>query len=738
MRSLLLTLTSIAVASASYGALAELNVAEGTIESPDGIYTARDMTLVSDFKMELMYVVPRTAQGSWVPMVWDDQGRLIVAAHSTEQMFRLTIPAIGSPGEVQVEPLDLRLGAAHGLLNAFGSLFVMVDEGSTRQNGLYRVTDTNNDGEYDQVRIVRALQGQGQHGVHSLLLTPDGNRIMMLNGNSVAPSIYEASAVPFLWNEDQLLPRMDDAGLGGHASGRFAPGGWTATIDPEGDSLRLETMGYRNAVDFAYNKDGELFVYDSDLEYDKGTPWYRPTRVTHHVAGSDLGWRHGAGKMLRYYPDTFGRVVGIGSGSPTGVTAGTGAKFPARYQDALFICDWSYGNLYTVTLTPTGSSYTGLAELFASGSPFGVADVIVNPADGSLMVLVGGNNNSALYRISYTGSEAVTPTAPDTRFAALRNQRKQLEGLLGTRNPAHIDTAWPLLSHEDRGIRYVARTILEWQDSALWRERALSETDPKTAIAALIALDRVSGVDVEHRSNVGAPAPDRQLQSRILAALDRISWSGLDYQDKIDLIRAYQLAFTRFGEEDPSTAGMYSVRGKLRMPDEETRRRLIARFDPLFPAGYRELNWEIAKILAYLEAPNAVSKMMAVMRRAPTQQYFPIEEWINPQQRVRGTPGTEGGLSNAYMAKQEDEMKYAEILRTVDTGWTPALQRDLLNWFHRSVRTYEGGRSFQEYIGFMYTGFLNKLSEADRAAIGDPSLFGAIGTGGPGAPMPQM
>jgi hypothetical protein len=724
MRFLLLILATAAAATGLNAALAELNVAEGMIMSPDGTYEARDMTLAPGFKMELMYVVPRTAQGSWVPMTWDNRGRLIISAHSTEQMFRLTIPNLGSPGEVQVEPINARIGAAHGLLYAFNSLFVMVDEGSTRRNGLYRLTDTNGDDQYDQVRVVRIYQGGGQHGTHALLLTPDGNRIMMLQGNAVSPSVYEASAVPLIWNEDQLLPRMGTAGEGGHVTGLLAHGGWTASIDPEGQGQRLETMGYRNAVDFAYNKDNELFVYDSDLEFDKGTPWYRPTRITHHVAGADYGWRFGTGKLPRYYADTFGRVVGIGSGSPTGVVFGTGAKFPARYQDAMFISDWSYGNLYAVDVIPEGSSYTGIANLFASGSPFSVADVIVNPADGSLLVLVGGNANSALYRVSYTGNESTAPTSPDTRFAALRAQRHQLEGMLGSRNPASIDAVWPLLGHEDHGIRYVARTVLEWQDRNLWRERALNETDPETSIAALIALARVSGTDVEHRSVIGAPAPDRALQSRIIASLERVPYADLDYQDKLDLMRAFQLAFTRFGEIDPATEARYApVRGKLRMPDEETRRRLIAKFDPLFPTGYRELNWEMGELLAYLEAPNAVSKMMALLRRAPTQQYFPIEEWINPQQRVRGTPGTEGGLSNAYMAKQEDEMKYIELLRNVETGWTPQLRQDYFSWFHRARASYEGGNSFVPVNQYMHEFSVRNLSPADRASLPDQSVL---------------
>ena len=359
---------------------------------------------------------------------------------------------------------------------------------------------------------------------------------------------------------------------------------------------------------------------------------------------------------------------------PVGTTSGEGAKFPARYQDGLFICDWSYGNVYFVELTPQGSSYTGTAELMASGRPFAASGITVNKADGSMLVQTTG---SELYRITYTGTGAITPTKPDTSMAPLRQQRKALEDFHGRKDPQAVATVWPFLNHTDRAIRFAARTALEWQDPAAWRERALSERDPRTAIAALVALARVSGTDVEHRANIGAPAPDKALQARILESLDRISWSALSYQDKLDLLRAYTLAFTRFGEEDTSKAGgkpdqLYGVRGKLLPPSEAVRQRLIAKFNPMFPTGFRELNWEMGELLAYLEAPGIVPKMLALMKAAPTKQFYPIQEWVNPQQRVRGTPGTDGGLSNSFMAKQEDEWKYAELLRTVDTGWTTA------------------------------------------------------------------
>ncbi len=53
-----------------------------------------------------------------------------------------------------------------------------------------------------------------------------------------------------------------------------------------------------------------MFVYDADMEWDFGMPWYRPTRVNHATSGSELGWRSGTGKWPAYYVDQPARDGG--------------------------------------------------------------------------------------------------------------------------------------------------------------------------------------------------------------------------------------------------------------------------------------------------------------------------------------------------------------------------------------------------------------------------------------------
>src|SRR4029079_5444212 len=117
-------------------------------------------------------------------------------------------------------------------------------------------------------------------------------------------------------------------------------------------------------------------------------------------SGAEFGWRNGSGKFPIYYPDSLPAAVDIGPGSPTGVLFGYQAKFPAKYREALYILDWSYGIIYAVHLQPQGSTFTGVAERFVTGTPLPRTDAAIGP-DGAMYFTIGGRKvQSGLYRIS--------------------------------------------------------------------------------------------------------------------------------------------------------------------------------------------------------------------------------------------------------------------------------------------------------------------------------------------------
>ena len=281
------------------------------------------------FSAELLYTVPKE-QGSWVTMTTDPKGRLIVS-DQYGSLYRVDVA-----NDFKVEPLNIKLGSAQGLLCAFDSLYVVSSYGNNKKPpGLYRLKDTNGDDQYDEIKMLHEMNGGGEHGPHAVILSPDKKSIYVCAGNHTRLPKPDLSRVPRLWAEDQVIPRLPDAG--GHAVGKMAPGGWICKSDPDGKNFELISCGYRNQYDIAFDRNGELFTWDADMEWDVGLPWYRPTRVCHATSGSEFGWRHGSGKWPSYFPDSLPSVVDVGPGSPTGITFGYGAKFPAKYQDALFI-----------------------------------------------------------------------------------------------------------------------------------------------------------------------------------------------------------------------------------------------------------------------------------------------------------------------------------------------------------------------------------------------------------------
>ena len=115
-------------------------------------------------------------------------------------------------------------------------------------------------------------------------------------------------------------------------SGIKAPGGVVIRTDTEGSGVQLVAGGLRNPYDLAFNRDGELFIHDADMESDEGTSWYRPTRLCHVVPGGEYGWRSGWSKWPEYYLDSLPAVVETGRGSPAGIVAYNHFMFPVRYH----------------------------------------------------------------------------------------------------------------------------------------------------------------------------------------------------------------------------------------------------------------------------------------------------------------------------------------------------------------------------------------------------------------------
>jgi hypothetical protein len=354
------------------------------------------------FRLELVHSA-RPGEGSWISMTRDDQGRLIISPQGSEPLLRLTIE-LGKLAKM--ERLETQVGGAMGLLHAFGALYLN-GRGPDGYH-LYRIRDADGDGRYESTQLLRRWTGSGgEHGPHALVKGPD-DRIYAVAGNFTdVPSDVSPQSPVAHYAEDLALPRLDD--VNGFGAGRKAPGGFVLSLDRDGQDVRLFSAGLRNAYGIAFNTDGELFGFDSDMERDWGTPWYRPSRIQHLVSGSDHGYREGSGKWPDYYADSLPPVVDVGIGSPTSIRFGTGTAFPARYQKALFGLDWVFGRLIAVHLQEQGAGYTGRVETLFRGSTMNLTDLEVG-SDGALYCITGGRGTqSGLYRLSFVGNPALFP-----------------------------------------------------------------------------------------------------------------------------------------------------------------------------------------------------------------------------------------------------------------------------------------------------------------------------------------
>ncbi len=651
------------------------------------------LKLPDGFVAELIYSPGENDQGSWVAMTFDDKGRMITS-DQYGYLYRLELPPIGSDSTVKpkVEKLHVGnvadtlvgMGYAQGLLYAFNSLYVMVNhnpnEKFSQPTGLYRIQDLDGDDQFESITQIRELKGQqGEHGPHSMKLTPDGKGIYLIAGNHVDVPEMNHYRLPRVWQEDNLFPLIKDPR--GHAIDRLAPGGWIAKINPEGTEWEMISAGYRNAFDFDYNEVGDIFAYDADMEWDFGMPWYRPTRINHATSGSEFGWRTGNSKWSPNYPDNLPAVLDIGQGSPTNAMFAFKANFPSKYKKALYAFDWSFGIIYAIHLTPEGASYKAEAEEFISGSPLPLTDGIVGP-DGAFYFATGGRRlESDLYRVTYTGKldNHVPLTVDDLpKEAKLRRELEQYHQVAAPTEG--LAKAWAHLGHADRYVQYAARLAVEHQPVATWKAKALAETNPTAKIQAILAL-------AHHGANGDAAA--------MLTSLMQLDYASLSATDKQNILRTIEVILARHDQGATSSKAQ-----------------LVAYLDPHYPSDDNLLNRSLSILLVHLDAPSVVGKTLALLKNAKDdpnyQKTFTASSDLifrNPQY----------GLDIANMLANVPPAQatfFATVLGGADKGWTPAQRVEYFGWIKNALTAYKGGRS---YVGFLDRARKMALASVDKA-----------------------
>jgi putative heme-binding domain-containing protein len=652
----------------------------------------RSIAVPPGFICELVYAVPK-ARGSVVALAPDNRGRIIASAQYGP-LFAITPCANGADSATtKVEAVEPAIGFAHGLLAVDNDLFVVISEGGPDARGLWRLRDADRNGTYDEKKLLGSFaRDGGEHGPHQVVLAPDGS-LWVVGGNHCAPpdEAVANSRVPRVWQEDIIATRIWDPN--GHAVGVMAPGGWIARTDREGSKWELITAGFRNSYDAAFDELGRAYTFDSDMEWDMGLPWYRPTRVCELASGVDYGWRSGSGKWPAWSPDSLPAAVDVGPASPTGVLSSAGLQFPAPWNDCMFFLDWTFGTMWAGWPTEDSkdaSTPTLRIEPFLAGRPLPLTDAVV--MEGAMYFAVGGRNlPSAIYRVRAENPIAIkrAPKEPPAALVERRALEKSHRALSGTEAQAAIDRAFVALSSPDAGIRSAARIVLEHQDPTLWRARAVAPAASQQSILALVALCRT-----------GDPSLDGGSVASRLAALEPdVRGTALERE----WLRACELWFLRLATKPDDLAD-----------GDALRRAVLAHF----PAkdgvdGAHELDAHRAAWLAKMNAPEAIVVAVALLEKPDVREAPGLGKGADAALLARGGPYGRAVQEMIANAPAPRKIAIAYAVRDAKNGWTP----DLRMRFARAIadlRRASGGNSFAGFLGRISAEFVANAPDGDR------------------------
>ncbi|QDT10424.1 DUF7133 domain-containing protein [Planctomycetes bacterium K23_9] len=336
--------------------------------------------------------------GSAIAMTFNEFGHILVSQEDGPLLLVFDADNDGVPEKVRTYCDKVK--NCQGILPLNGEVFVTADgpDGSA----LYRLSDEDRNGSLEKIKTIVKFDGKsGEHGPHGLRLGPDGMIYIAVGSHTQAVGKRGKGDTYRDPYEGDLLPRYEDPT--GHALGIKAPGGTIVRTNADGSIVERVAGGVRNAYDVIFNSDGGMFVHDADMEGDLNTAWYRPTGLFDVTEGAELGWRTGWAKWPEHYFDRIPTLLNTGRGSPTGGVAYQHYMFPVRYQNTMFLADWSEGRILNVRLRPRGAGYVADSEVFLQGQPLNVTDVEVGP-DGALYFCTGGRGTAGgVYRVVYKG-----------------------------------------------------------------------------------------------------------------------------------------------------------------------------------------------------------------------------------------------------------------------------------------------------------------------------------------------
>ena len=651
----------------------------------------------------------------------------------------------------------------HGMWFDGRTLYAIGNDTENEQAGLYKLEDTDADDVADTFEKLHDFTGRiGEHGPHDIRRAPDGHPSVMLGNHTFVPEEVIDPLSPLRgYKESQLLDRYMDAR--GHAVGIMAPGGTVSRLRLDRMQYSLLAGGFRNAFNHAYNRQGELFTFDSDMEWDVNMPWYREVRSVHVVPGGDYGWRTGSGKFPPYYLDSLPALRDLGRGSPVGVEFYHHYAYPADYFDAFLQADWSRGRIVLMRMARDGASYKLADEPidFVYGEPLNVTDLEVGP-DGMVYFTMGGRDTAGgFYRVAYKGYRSNNDRKPVAGIMAAVRQPQPLSSwgyaalekikqamgeawgpelqrialdtsaesddriqalmLLQRHAPKpRAELLRPLSRDEDAAVRAAAIYVVGQHGSGRAKAIAAGGLTDSDAFVRRRAAEAV--VRMGLRADEPSFAPIEDLYA-LLNDGDRF----VRYAGRVALERTPRREWKDriLGEENPAGAieGMLAlVRTRESEPDLE----------PVFEKAISMLkrgslsDKDTLRLLRVFHV--ACAETEAGCRPTLRRQVYEIvasrfpadDERLNREYALTMAYAGEAAAIEKILAAfpegdedQQLQIHYAYCLRAIKQGWTKEQKETLLAWFQKA-RQWRGGASFPGFINRLFDSSLAFFDESEK------------------------
>lgn len=133
-------------------------------------------------------------------------------------------------------------------------------------------------------------------------------------------------------------------------------GGGVVRVRPDGSEMEVYSYNIRNICDIAITPTLDLFSRDNTND---GKGWN--TRFHHFVPMGD----HGYPRLYQNFAnETVMALKDYGGGSGTGALALNEPGFPEEYDNAIFTCDWTTGNIYRHPMKPMEATFEVEQEVF--------------------------------------------------------------------------------------------------------------------------------------------------------------------------------------------------------------------------------------------------------------------------------------------------------------------------------------------------------------------------------------